>query len=329
MPMPMSGLPEPSPAPAASGAAVPAGGTARPRVLVVGGAGVDTIVRVPTLPPAYADSTHVPPVYERAAHTGIGVALGCHALGLPTALVDAIGDDPHGELVRATLRRHGVDLHAAHSPAGTRRAVNLVDDEGRRMSFFDGRDQPALVLPPDLYVPLLPAVRHVHVTITESARHVYPELRRHPVSISTDLHDWDGVREHHRVFAHSSDVVFLSTAAVPERFADLMRHIVDRGRAHTVVATAGAHGCHLFARGADAVRHVPAAVPPGPVVDSNGAGDAFVAGYLYGLLTGRTPEDCARLGTVSGAYTCTVPGDGARSIDEPSLLGTAARPHSR
>ena len=36
-------------------------------------------------------------------------------------------------------------------------------------------------------------------------------------TVSTDLHDWDGVNPHHRVFALRSDLVFLSTAALGER----------------------------------------------------------------------------------------------------------------
>lgn len=49
------------------------------RVLVAGGVGIDTIVRVPSLPLAIADSIHVPAVMDYVAHTGNGVALGSRA----------------------------------------------------------------------------------------------------------------------------------------------------------------------------------------------------------------------------------------------------------
>jgi sugar/nucleoside kinase (ribokinase family) len=56
-------------------------------------------------------------------------------------------------------------------------------------------------------------------------------------------------------------------------------------------------------------------------VDSNGAGDAFVSGFLYGTLTGRGVLDCARLGAVAGAFACTAPGSTAL-ISQEALLGT-------
>ncbi len=37
-----------------------------------------------------------------------------------------------------------------------------------------------------------------------------------------------------------------------------------------------------------------------PVVDTTGAGDSFVAGYLYGLLRGLTMAECCLVGNVNG-----------------------------
>ena len=45
------------------------------------------------------------------------------------------------------------------------------------------------------------------------------------------------------------------------------------------------------------------------VVDRVGGGDGFAAGLLYGLLTGREPEEALRLGWAHGALLTTFPGD--------------------
>ena len=179
-------------------------------VLVVGGTGVDHIVRVPLLPLPVRDSLTVPPIQSVVGHTGTGVALGCAALGLRTALVDVIGDDMEGRLVQDRFASAGVELATATHPSGTRRAVNLVTPDGSRMSLYDPR-------PP------------------------------------------------------------------------------------VVVVTDGAHGSAVHRRDESPLR-VPAVSLPGrPVVDTNGAGDAYAAAYLFSWLAGAFHADAARAGAVAGA----------------------------
>jgi 2-dehydro-3-deoxygluconokinase len=52
-------------------------------------------------------------------------------------------------------------------------------------------------------------------------------------------------------------------------------------------------------------------VPPVPVhaVDTVGAGDAFVAGYLASRLLGRGVRERLSTAAVTGAFAVTVPGD--------------------
>ncbi len=44
-------------------------------------------------------------------------------------------------------------------------------------------------------------------------------------------------------------------------------------------------------------------------LDRIGGGDGFASGLVYGLLTGRTPEESLRLGWAHGAFLTTYPGD--------------------
>lgn len=285
-------------------------------VLVLGGAGVDTTVYVPELPLPYKDTYLVPPVVDRIGSTGAGVALGCHALGLDVAFADLIGDDPQGALVRHALRE--LDCSWGHAEAGTRRSVLLVGPDGRRTSLHDTKATSGERLPRELYTSV--RTRHVHVTIMDFCRHVYPDLDGVP--ISTDLQDWDGADDYHEDFAYRSDLVFLSAAALKDPAAT-MRDILARGRAHTVVCTRGADGCLMLTRDSG-LRAFPAAPLPGPVADSNGAGDAFVSGFLYGTLHGRPPAECVRLGSIAGAHACTVAGTHESPISESLLLSRAA-----
>jgi sugar/nucleoside kinase (ribokinase family) len=290
-------------------------------VLVLGGAGVDTIVYVPELPVPFADSHMIRPgIRTRAGQSGDFVALGLHRLGLRTHHLDMVGADPEGDLVRAFHRDQGIPLTEVPQPAGTKRAVNLVDPEGRRLSLYDatrGHDDDRL--PPATVKALAARSRHAHVSLTQPCAHALPLLRDAGLTVSTDLHNWDGRDAYHRPFAYEADLVFLSATALDDPGATL-RDIAARGRARVVVVTDGADGAwYLTGSGAEPV-HVPTAVPPAPVVDSNGAGDAFAAAFLYAWLAGEPVDRCARYGAVAGAYACTVPATRADAIGRAALL---------
>ncbi|SNX63697.1 sugar/nucleoside kinase (ribokinase family) [Streptomyces sp. TLI_55] len=292
-------------------------------VLVLGGAGVDTIVHVPELPLPYADSYMIEPgIVSRAGQSGDFVALGVHALGLRVHHLDVLGDDHEGDLVRALHRDRGIPFTEVRSASGTKRAVNLVGPDGRRLSLYDvTRGQDADGFPEDTLRTLAGAARHAHVVITHPCAHTLPVLRAAGVTVSTDLHNWDGENPYHEAFALAADLVFLSTTALADPEAT-MRDIAARGRAGVVVATAGAEGAYLLADGE--LTHVPAVQPPAAVVDSNGAGDAFAAAFLLGRLTGADPLRCARYGAVAGAYACTVPSTRADAIGRDELLARVA-----
>ncbi|MFC7862358.1 adenosine kinase [Streptomyces murinus] len=292
-------------------------------VLVLGGAGVDTVVHVPELPVPYADSYMIRPgIVTRAGQSGDFVALGVSALGLRAHHIDLVGADPEGDLVRALHRDRGIPLTDVPSAAGTKRAVNLVGPDGRRLSLYDDtRSQESDRLPEDTLRALAASSRHAHVVITHPCSYALPVLREAGLTVSTDLHNWDGVNPYHEPFALAADLVFLSTTALadPEH---TMRDIAARGRARIVVATAGAEGAYLLVDGE--LTQVPAVAPPEPVVDSNGAGDAFATAFLLGWLDGLDPLRCARYGAIAGAHACTVPSTRADAISRDQLLARVA-----
>jgi sugar/nucleoside kinase (ribokinase family) len=273
-------------------------------LLVVGGLGVDIRVRVPAIPVPAADSVTVPPIDLRIGNTGAGVSLAAHALGLRVALVDVIGDDPAGEVVRTALARTAIHHVLRTDPLGTRRSVNLVDPHGRRMSLYDPRG-PWTGPPPwraDELAELTGRSAHVHVSIMDWSLALLPTLRdalAPGATVSTDLHDWDGRNDYHRPFLAPADLVFVSGVALGEE-----AHGELVGALRTAVVTHGARGAELIAPAVPALR-LPAAAPPGPVVDTNGAGDAFAAGFIAGRLRGLPPVEAGWYAARVAAAACT------------------------
>lgn len=148
-------------------------------VLVLGGAGVDTIVYVPDLPLPLADSHMVPAIEMRAGQTGDFVALGVHALGLRAHHLDMVGADHAGDLVRELHRERGIALTEVPQPAGTKRAVNLVGPDGRRLSLYDStRAREEDRLPPETVRALAARSRHAHVSITHPCAYALPPAAR-------------------------------------------------------------------------------------------------------------------------------------------------------
>ncbi|RZU77411.1 sugar/nucleoside kinase (ribokinase family) [Micromonospora kangleipakensis] len=276
-------------------------------LLVIGGLGVDIRTQVPVLPLPAADSVAVPPIDLRIGNTGAGVALAAHALGLRVALVDVLGADPAGDVVRAALARTSVHTVLAEAPAGTRRSVNLVDPAGRRMSLYDPRPwQGPPPFPPEALTALVRDARHVHVSIMDWARDGLPVLRAglaEGVGLSTDLHDWDGENPYHRPFADAADLVFVSGVRLGDHAGKLAAELAPR----TVLVTGGEAGATLHTPDAPPVP-VPATTPPGPVVDTNGAGDAFAAGVIAARLRGAALPDAAGYAARVAAAACTQDG---------------------
>merc|ERR1711998_176558 len=45
------------------------------------------------------------------------------------------------------------------------------------------------------------------------------------------------------------------------------------------------------------------------VLDRVGGGDGFASGFFYGILSGKSPEECVRMGWAHGAMLTSTPGD--------------------
>ncbi|KXK60927.1 carbohydrate kinase [Micromonospora rosaria] len=272
-------------------------------LLVLGGLGVDVRVRVPGFPLPTVDSCTVDPIELRVGNTGAGVALAGHALGLRVTVVDVLGADPAGDLVRVALARAGVPAVLAEAPAGTRRSVNLVDPAGRRMSLYDPRPWAGpSPFPARELADLVRQAAHVHVSIMDWAAASLPTVRAAlpgGALVSTDLHDWDGVNPYHRPFADAADLVFVSGVRLGDRAAAVAAGLAPR----TVLVTRGADGADLYGDGPPV--RIPAAPAPAPVVDTNGAGDAFVAGLVAARSRGAALPEAAGYAARVAAAACT------------------------
>lgn len=104
--------------------------------------------------------------------------------------------------------------------------------------------------------------------------------------------------------------------------AEIAMFLQDAG-AKVVGLKMGERGSYLRAADGTEVR-VP--ILPVTAVDGTGAGDAYVAGFLAGLLRGWSLEECARFANAVGACCVTAMGatTGLRSFAETQAFLEAA-----
>jgi ribokinase len=93
-----------------------------------------------------------------------------------------------------------------------------------------------------------------------------------------------------------------------------------RSRTRSVVITVGAEGACWA--DADSIGHVAAPVPSA-VVDTTGAGDAFVGALAVRLTCGESLEDAVTVGVRAGTFAVQSPG-AQSSYPSPADLGLEA-----
>jgi len=132
------------------------------------------------------------------------------------------------------------------------------------------------------------------------------------------------------VFGNESEVVAfgkkmgykdLSPRAVAQEIAKLPKERKDRSR--TVVITQGPDPTIVVHNGKLTTYDVPK-VPPEEIVDVNGAGDAFLGGFLSQLVQGKSIEDCVKTGHYAAKVILGVPGTtlkGKPSFPHPVVVG--------
>lgn len=259
------------------------------------------------------------------AESNVAVAL--VRLGTSATWIGRVGADSLGERVLRELRAEGVTVHAAVDPdAPTGLMIKEQRTQDATHVWYYRAGSAGSRLGTDDFPPsLIAGAALLHVTgitpaLSTTAHSAVVEAvqlaREAGVPVSFDVNHrttlWKGREpaEVYRELARASSIVFAgadearllapTAASVPE----LARGVASLGPKQVIIKLGGA-GCHALIDGAD----YPLPAVPVRVVDTVGAGDAFVAGYLYEFLLGKDPLTRLRTAVTTGAFACTTVGD--------------------
>jgi acarbose 7IV-phosphotransferase len=267
------------------------------RVTVLGGASWNHMIHVDRLPEGRSATVHPRRHHEAIGGAGAGKAMNLARLGVDVTLFAGIGDDEDGAKVRDGLVRAGVDVRATVDPAGTARHVNVMDVVGGRVSYMLANGSADLAVDAAAISASMADADIVVVDLAPWTARMLDLARASGRPVWTDLHDTDGGPGLRDPFEDAAEVVFLSGDRLADPVAYL-RSLIGRGK-RLAVCTLGRDGA--IALDADGRRYDVPAVRDVEVVDTNGAGDAFFAGALFGALDGAPPERALGYGARAAA----------------------------
>lgn len=255
------------------------------------------------------------------------VAIGVARLGGDSTWMGMVGDDTLGDLVLRELRAEGVTVHASRHPTAATSVMLKERPVGAttRVHYYRAGGAGSQLDLDDIDLEAVRRAAVLHVTgITAALSERMADLmatvmeiaRSAGTTVSLDLNYraklWD-IEQAQTAYAHllpKSDLVFAGAAEAAiavgrHRDAFATARALAKLGPKAVVVTLGSRGAVAVIDGHE---HT---VPGVPVlaVDTVGAGDGFVAGYLAELLRGAEPAERLALGNDVGAYVCQIPGD--------------------
>ena len=297
-------------------------------VLCIGQAVVDCITRGVEDDPFGRGKTRAASITLNLGGDAVNESFVLASLGRKAGLMCAVGDDLAGRFVVNEATRRGLDTAGVSIVTGiaTPVANMFVKLDGSRSSVTSA----ASILPG--YVP---SADHVRACISEGARIVsFASLFRAPLDqpevvcsliraahesgaivcadtkIPTfrkmDLDDLAPVLPMiDYIFPNETEAAFLTgveerTGTSEAESSDDYRKMADtllrRGIGHVVIKT-GEKGCYAASR----EEHFTVPALQVPVVDTTGAGDNLVAGFMHALLAGRSFRECCEAGILTAA----------------------------
>jgi ribokinase len=235
-----------------------------------------------------------------AANTTVGLA----RLGCKVGFIGKVGCDKEGALLLEDFHKEGVDtngvIRAKHGKSGS--VLGFVDKDGARALCIDSGVNDTIT-PSEINAEYVSQARFLHLTsfVGEKSFQTQKKLLNalpETVKVSFD----PGVLYARKGLAQLEPIIKKTYVLMPNAIElELLTGETDYckgadsmiGRGAKIVAVKlGGDGCYVT-DGRE--RHLIEAFKI-KVVDTTGAGDAFCAGFLYGLLKDKSLYDCGRLG---------------------------------
>jgi len=234
--------------------------------------------------------------------------VGLQRLGLRTAYAGRFGSDAEGRFGLESIRAEGVDLEFAEVMDGARNQIAfiIIDQRNGERTILWDRDDRIGYQPNEVPLGLASRGRVLHLDAHDppACAQMAAAARVAGVIVSADI---DNVYEGCAELLPFIDVLIVSKE-FPRRLTGIrdvrasLLELKARYNCAIVGCTLGERGALLYCDGQ--FLESPAFQVPGGCRDTTGSGDAFHAGFLYGMLTGEDIETSTRLANATAALKC-------------------------
>jgi len=271
------------------------------KVLVIGGTTFDSIIYLKNLPSPEPQTIHYAPFNETLGSTGAGKSLNLTRLNVDNTLHSIIGDDLWGNKIIDGLKAAEVNFVYDIDPKGTERHVNLMDENGNRISIFVTQSSFELILDMTRMETLIKECDIIVLNIVGYTKQIIPLIKKYNKPVWTDLHDYNIGNPYHEEYIDIADYIFVSSDNMSD-YKLVMESWMARGK-EFVVCTHGKNGSTTLTKDGRWIET--------PIIkdykfkDANGAGDSFFSGFLYGFLKEKSIDDCLKLGTICAGLCIT------------------------
>lgn len=307
--------------------------------LVVGYAGVDRIIRIDR--PAEPGKTSIILNADNRKVTyggnGSNAAVCMGRLGCKVAPLMRVGEDWEELGYRQMLLDSGVDLRGVTIvPDETTSICHLIEDrENRHLTMTYPGAMNARYAPPTYPDELFERAKYGLITVATrpDVELFFHQAKEHGLplifGVRVDLESFPP--ELFEQLLLESEIIFMNEVErefIENRFdVHPITALFDRGRAKTIVVTLGGDGSAVYERTSGGAKEtLVSATACRRAVDTTGAGDSYIAGFLYGVLKGKDAVTCAEYASTVASFVIEKVGctDGAPD-EKQMLLRNAAR----
>ncbi len=254
-------------------------------------------------------------VREASGGSAANTIAGLARLGLKTGFVGAIGKDPEGDKILQDFGAEGVNIKGIVRIKGrTGIVIGFVDNKGERTLYpYPGVNSEINI--DDINFNYIRNTKILHLSSFVGRRQFEIQkklVEKLPkdvkVSFSPGIYAEKELEDLLPVIKKSY-VVFLNRNEIENitnnNYKKGSRELIEKG-AGIIAVTLGKKGCYV--QNKKNSYEIPAYKTK--VVDTTGAGDAFAAGFLYGILSGKNLQDSGRFGNYLAS--CCIRKFGAR-----------------